>query len=74
METHKAYSARFKLKVIAFAEEKGKHQAAKLFNVDCKRVHKCCQSKVKIETLAMPKRRSSGTGRQLRYTDIEQKL
>jgi len=32
----KTYSFAFKLKVIAYAEEKGKHAASKLFNVDRK--------------------------------------
>jgi hypothetical protein len=32
------YNFSFKLKVIKFAEEKGKHEAAKFFNVDRKRV------------------------------------
>ena len=32
------YNFSFQLKVIKFAEEKGKHAAAKFFNVDRKRV------------------------------------
>jgi hypothetical protein len=32
------YNFSFKLRVIKFAEEKGKHAAAKFFNVDRKRV------------------------------------
>ena len=32
------YNFSFKLKVIKFAEEKGKHTAAKFFNVDRKRI------------------------------------
>ena len=41
MESIKArhkYNFSFQLKVIKFAEEKGKHGAAKFFNVDRKRV------------------------------------
>jgi predicted regulator of amino acid metabolism with ACT domain len=35
------YNFSFQLRVIKFAEEKGKHAAAKFFNVDRKRVAAC---------------------------------
>ena len=38
MESRHNYNFSFKLKVIKFAEEKGKHAAAKFFNVDRKRL------------------------------------
>ena len=38
MESRHKYNFSFKLKVIKFAEEKGKHTTAKFFNVDRKRV------------------------------------
>jgi hypothetical protein len=38
MESKNKYNFSFKLKVIQFAEEKGKHAAAKFFNIDRKRV------------------------------------
>jgi hypothetical protein len=43
LDTNKKNS--FKLKVIKFAEERGKHGAAKFFNVDRKRVREWCQNK-----------------------------
>ena len=38
MESKNKARQKYKLRVIKFAEEKGKHAAAKFFNVDRKRV------------------------------------
>jgi hypothetical protein len=39
----------FQLKVIQFAEQKGKHAAAKLFKIDRKRVREWCKNKSAIK-------------------------
>lgn len=65
----KTYSFAFKLKVIAYAEEKGKHTASKLFNVDRKRVCEWCQKKSIIEQGTKTQKRQSGAGRPLNYND-----
>jgi transposase-like protein len=57
------YNFSFKLKVIKFAEEKGKHEAAKFFNVDRKRVREWCQNKKAIETETKNTSRLPGAGR-----------
>jgi transposase-like protein len=40
------YTFSFKLKVIQFAEQKGKHAAAKLFKIDRKRMREWCKNHV----------------------------
>lgn len=72
--TRKSYNAAFKLKVVAVAEENGKHQAAKLFNVHRKRVQEWCKSKEHLQSAKKSEKRKSGAGRPVRYTDIEEKL
>jgi transposase-like protein len=43
------YTFSFKLKVIQFAEQKGKHAAAKLFKIDRKRMREWCKKFTKKE-------------------------
>jgi len=73
-KSRKSYNAAFKLKVISVAEEKGKHQAAKLFNVHRKRVQEWCKAKEHLKTAKKSEKRKSGAGRPVRYADIEEKL
>lgn len=68
------YTFSFKLKVIKFAEEKGKHAAAKFFNDDRKRVREWSQNKSKIENGSKTQKRLPGAGRPVKYKEIDQKL
>ena len=62
------------MKVIKFVEEKGKHSAAKFFNVDRKRAREWCQNKKAIETETKNKSRLPGPGRPVRNKEIDEKL
>ena len=72
--TKKSYSFSFKLKVIKYAEENGKHKASKLFGVDRKRVREWCQNKIKIQEGLRSQQRLPGGGRGVRYKDIDEEL
>lgn len=72
--TRRSYSASFKLKVISLAEEKGKHFAARSFNVHRRRVQEWCQDKARLEAVPKGEKRKSGAGRPLKYPDIEASL
>ena len=62
------YTFSFKLKVIQFAEQKGKHAAAKLFKIDRKR------DKSAIENGQKSQKRLPGGGKPVRYKEIDNKL
>ncbi|MES9880141.1 MAG: hypothetical protein ABW185_04590 [Sedimenticola sp.] len=70
----KSYPASFKLKVVDVAEQKGKHFASKVFNVDRKRVREWVQNKEKIQTFAKLRKRATGAGKRVGYPDIEENL
>jgi hypothetical protein len=72
METKYTFS--FKLKVIQFAEQKGKHAAAKLFKIDRKRVREWCKNKSAIENGQKSQKRLPGGGKPVRYKEIDNKL
>ena len=68
------YTFSFKLKVIQFAEQKGKHAAAKLFKIDRKRVREWCKNKSAIENGQKSQKRLPGGGKPVRYKEIDNKL
>lgn len=74
MASKKSYTAAFKLKVIAVAEEKGKHFAAKAFDVHRRRVQEWCQNKERLQNAPKSEKRKSGAGRPIKYDDIENSL
>lgn len=56
----KCYSNAFKLKVLYFAKQKGKHQAAKLIDVDKKHVWEWRQMKEKLSAALKSQKRFRG--------------
>ena len=48
MSGRKSYETSFKLKVITYAEEHGKHAASNYFKIDRKSVRECCNQKEKL--------------------------
>ena len=75
VETHAAYPPNFKLKIVKVAEEKGKHFAFKLFNVNRKHVQEWCKSKMTLENMAKSQKRAPGAGHPpLKYQNIEDRL
>ena len=73
-ESHRSYSASFKLKVIETANEKGKHFAAKFYDVDRKRVREWCKDADKLKFMNASRKRYYDAGRPLKYMDIEDSL
>jgi len=73
-KTKRSFTASFKLKVVEVAEQKGKHLAAKAFNVDRRRVQEWCRDKTRLQDAPKSGKRKSGGGRPLRYPDIDLSL
>lgn len=70
----RSFTASFKLKVVELAEQKGKHLAAKTFNVHRKRVQEWCKQKVRLQMAPKSEKRKPGAGRPLRYPDVDTQL
>jgi len=73
-ETHRFFSAAFKLKVVAVAEQQGKRRASVLFNVDRKRVREWCKAKEDLKVWKATRKRGPGAGRPVRFPAIDESL
>lgn len=74
MAPKRSFSAKFKLNVVALAEVRGKHFAAKTFNVHRKRVQEWCKMKQHLIDAPTTEKRKPGGGRKLKYPDIDATL
>ena len=76
--TKRSFDTAFKLKVVKAAEDHSKHYAAKLFNVNRRRVQEWCVQKEKLQSLTQSgrpidakRRRLQGGGRKCINEDID---
>ena len=76
--TKRSFDTAFKLKVVKAAEDHSKHYAAKLFNVNRRRVQEWCAQKEKLQSLTQSgrpsdakRRRLQGGGRKCINEDID---
>ncbi|KAK3787369.1 hypothetical protein RRG08_065370 [Elysia crispata] len=76
--TKRSFDTAFKLKVVKAAEDHNKHYAAKLFNVNRRRVQEWCAQKEKLQSLTQSgrpsdakRRRLQGGGRKCINEDID---
>uniref|UniRef100_A0A1X7UMU3 HTH CENPB-type domain-containing protein n=1 Tax=Amphimedon queenslandica TaxID=400682 RepID=A0A1X7UMU3_AMPQE len=77
-ETHRSFDVSFKLRVVEMAEKSNKSKAARIYNVDVRRVREWCQQKSELleknKCGQSTSKRLGGGGRKALYPDMEEVL